>query len=229
MSALNWYIKNWPKIGIVASTGIAGWLAVKGKSTSSSRALALANLATLGAHQFEEHVFPGYFTGVFNQRIAQSQTPENYPTNARTAMLINTALAYPFNLAPVVWPQKKWLGLAPVLFGFSQALGHCLAMPLRAKTPYVPGAITTVLLYVPIGAAWIKEEKDNGGFTRSDLAKTAAYVSAYIVGGIILPQKKLNLKDSVYKAQPYQLKIPSWNSFAALLPGPRTSKNDGAQ
>jgi hypothetical protein len=41
-----------------------------------------------------------------------------------TAMCINTAIAYPFYILPVLFPAKRWLGIAPVLFGMSQALGH---------------------------------------------------------------------------------------------------------
>ena len=37
-------------------------------------------------------------------------------------MCINTAIAYPVYIAPVVFPKARWLGLAPVLFGISQAV-----------------------------------------------------------------------------------------------------------
>jgi len=39
-------------------------------------------------------VYPGYFPGQFNRGLCNSDSPRNYPLNARTAMVINTCLAY---------------------------------------------------------------------------------------------------------------------------------------
>ena len=77
--------------------------------------LSAANLMALMAHQFEEYVYPGYFPGQFNRGLFNSDSPRNYPLNPQTAMVINTCLAYPFYVAPVLFPKKSWLGLAPVL------------------------------------------------------------------------------------------------------------------
>jgi hypothetical protein len=66
------------------------------------------------AHQYEEYVEPGYFPGQFNRGLFKSDSPRNYPLNPQTAMVINTGLAYPFYLAPVLFPKEvAWTGTSP--------------------------------------------------------------------------------------------------------------------
>lgn len=212
MSALTWYNKNWPKVGIVGSAALAGALAWGGDRMSRTQAFAVANLATLGAHQYEEHVYPGYFGGVFNRYLRNSDSPDNYPVDARTAMIINTVMAYPFTAAPALFPNNKWLALGNALFGFTQTLGHCVAIPAKSKVPYVPGAVTALFIYAPLGAAWLREQaRTNGPYTRADIAKGIACTLGFAVVGLALPQKLLADKNSPYRAQPYQVNIPEWN------------------
>lgn len=225
--ALAWYDKNWPKIGAVGSTALAGLLAARGTSMSRTRAFAVANLATLGAHQFEEHTWPGYFAGVFNRYVLGSDTPATEPVDARTATVINTVMAYPFAVAPVLFPNARWLALGNAFFGFTQTLGHCLAMPVRSKVPYVPGAVTAAGLYAPVGAAWIREHaRADGPLTRSDVAKGLACAAAFAVVGVVGPRKAL-ANATRHPAQPYQVTVPAWNHVDALearlsgeVPGP---------
>ena len=82
--------------------------------------------------------------------------PAPYPLNTSTGMCINTAIAYPVYIAPVVFPKIRWLGLAPVLFGMSQAVGHGFIFPRIAGDKYSPGFLASILLHVPIGVTYIK-------------------------------------------------------------------------
>jgi hypothetical protein len=42
---------------------------------------------------------------------------------------------------PIVFPKKRWLGLAPVLFGFAQAAAHGLIFNRLARDRYSPDGI----------------------------------------------------------------------------------------
>lgn len=116
---LDTYRKNWPRVGAVlgmAALGGASTL-IAGKRLDKLRALSVMNFIALLVHQYEEYEDPGYFPGQFNSGIFKSDQPRNYPLNTNTAMCINTAVAYPFYIAPIVFPKVKLLGLPPVLFG----------------------------------------------------------------------------------------------------------------
>lgn len=80
---------------------------------AKTRLLSAVNLLGLLAHQYEEYVDPGYFPGQFNRGLFKSDSPRNYPLNPQTAMVINTALAYPFYLGPVFLRRPRWVSLAP--------------------------------------------------------------------------------------------------------------------
>jgi hypothetical protein len=58
---------------------------------------------------------------------AKGSRPDRYPLNQNNAFVINVPMAYSFYLAPVFFPKVVWLGLAPVVFGFGQFLGHGIA------------------------------------------------------------------------------------------------------
>ena len=83
-------------------------------------------------------------------------------------MLINTAFAYPYYIASIVFPKVSWLGLAPVLFGIGQAVGHGVIFSRLAGDKYSPGFLASALLHVPIGAAYIKAVQADSPLTRGE-------------------------------------------------------------
>jgi Protein of unknown function with HXXEE motif len=83
-------------------------------------------------------------------------------------MVINTSLAYPFCLAPVLFPMKRWLGLAPVLVGWSQIVLHGIVIPRKAGAKYGPGILTALLLHLPIGIGYLKAVGQHGPIGRKD-------------------------------------------------------------
>jgi hypothetical protein len=123
------YREHWPRIGAVLTMLIGGATAASAQRLTKPQILSAANLMALMAHQFEEYVYPGYFPGQFNRGLFNSDSPRNYPLNPQTAMVINTCLAYPFYVAPVLLPKNRWLGLTPVLVGWSQIVLHGVVIP----------------------------------------------------------------------------------------------------
>lgn len=203
---LDWYRKNWPRLGGLAGMAVLGGTALASSKTLSPRALAALNLVGLLVHQYEEYVDPGYFPGQMNAGLMHSDQPANYPLNTNTAMIINTSIGYPFYLAPVLAPRNKVLGLAPVTFGFAQALGHGVVFPKRSGARYSPGFLASALLHVPIGIAWIKStNRTNRPLTRGDVAKGLAYQVAFSALGVALPNVLLRDRESPYHFNEHQV------------------------
>jgi hypothetical protein len=150
---------------------IGGTTAASARRLTKPQILSTANLMALMAHQFEEYVCPGYFPGQFNRGLFNSDSPRNYPLNPQTAMVINTCLAYPFYVAPVLFPKSRWLGLTPVLVGWAQVVLHGIVIPRKAGAKYGPGVATALLLHLPIGIGYIRAVSHDGSISRADWAK----------------------------------------------------------
>jgi hypothetical protein len=151
------------------------------------------------AHQYEEYVDPGYFPGQFNRGLFKSDSPRNYPLNPQTAMVINTALAYPFYLGPVVLRRPKWLGLAAVLLGWGQAVLHGIVLPRKADARYGPGFLTALLLHVPIGIAYVKALNEEDRIDTRDWVNGLGCAVAATLGGLVVPNLIMRDKDSPYE------------------------------
>jgi hypothetical protein len=199
------YRKNWPRLGAVLAMAIGGATTLGSKKLSTVQVLSAMNFVALLVHQYEEYQDPGYFPGQFNRGIFHSDQPRNYPLTAHAAMCINTAVGYPYYLAPVLFPKVKWVGLSPVVFGFSQAFGHGVVFPRIARAKYSPGFLASILLHVPIGIAYIKALKTQGPIERGTWIKTAALSFAVAFFGILLPELVTRDKNSPYHFSAQQM------------------------
>lgn len=179
---LDVYRKHWPRIGALLGMvlGGASVLAGRGRLTNL-RALSAINLIALTVHQYEEYVDPGYFPGHANGAVMRSSQPRNYPLNRQSSLCINTALAYPFYVAPVLFPAIKWLGLPPMLFGMFQAVDHGIVLPGLAHTKYSPGFLAAILLHVPIGIAYLTAVRADGPIERSTWIKTLVVSMIFLI------------------------------------------------
>ena len=193
------YRDNWFKVGAVLAMVVAGILALSHRRLSRPRLFSALNFAVLLVHQFEEYGVPGYFPGHFNAGILKSEKPDRYPLNTNSALIINTAIAYPFYLLPVLFPKRRWLGLAPVIFGFAQAVGHGIVFPRLAKSRYSPGFLASIFLHVPIGANYLREAVSERPLERGELAKAAPYMVAFAVLGIAVPLRLMKDEESPHR------------------------------
>jgi hypothetical protein len=184
--SLDGYRRQWPRFGGVIAMGLAGALALASIKNTLSRLqmISALNFGALLVHQYEEYEDPGYFPGQFNRGLFKSDLPDHYPLNTHTAMCINTAIAYPFYILPVLFPSKRWLGIAPVLFGMSQALGHGIIFPRISGARYSPGFLASLLLHVPLGIAYFKALGAEGPISKKDMALGVAYQAAFAAIGV---------------------------------------------
>ena len=193
------YRDNWFNVGAVLAMAIAGALAISHRRLSRSRLFSALNLAALMVHQFEEYGFPGYFPGLLNAGVFKSDKPDRYPLNTNSALIVNAAVGYPFYLLPVLFPKRRSLGLAPVLFGFGQAVFHGVVPPLRAKARYGPGFLTAFFLHVPIGINYLRAVGSERPLGRGEKARAAAYTFAFGALGIGAPLWLLRDEESPYR------------------------------
>jgi hypothetical protein len=199
MAALEGFRQNWPRVGAVLGMGIAGATSLVARKMSRTQALSALNFAALTVHQYEEYEDPGYFPGQFNGGVLHSKEPDRFPLNTNTALIVNVPLAYPFYALPIVFPEHRVLGIAPVLFGFLQAAGHGTIFPKLAGDRYSPGFLASALLHVPIGVNYLRALHAEQPLQRSELAKAAAYNFAFAVTSIAGPNVLLKDKDSPYR------------------------------
>lgn len=179
---LDVYRNQWPRVGAVLAMVLGGASVLTGrKKLTNLRALSVMNLIALAVHQYEEYVDPGYFPGHANRGVMKSDQPHNYPLNRQSSLCINTALAYPFYIAPIIFPGIKWLGLPPMLFGIFQAVDHGIVLPGLARVKYSPGFLAAILLHVPIGTTYITALRAEGPMGRSTWNKTIAVTSLFLI------------------------------------------------
>jgi hypothetical protein len=187
--SLDSYRRQWPRLGGVIAMALGGLLTLASTKNRLARLqmISALNFGALLVHQYEEYEDHGYFPGQFNRGLFKSDVPDHFPLNTHTAMCINTAIAYPFYILPVLFPAKKWLGIAPVLFGMSQAVGHGIIFPRIAGARYSPGFLASILLHVPLGIAYFKALGAEGRISKKDLRLGLAYQAVFAAIGVAGP------------------------------------------
>lgn len=185
--SLEGYRRQWPRVGGVLAMALGGATALAAGRMSKPQTLSAVNFGALLVHQYEEYQDPGWFPGQFNRGLFKSDSPRNYPLNTNTGMCINTVIAYPVYIAPVVFPKVRWLGLAPVLFGMSQAVGHGVIFPRIAGDKYSPGFLASALLHVPIGVAYLKAVQADRPLTGAEWAAGIGCTVIFAAVGVGAP------------------------------------------
>ena len=102
-------------------------------------------------------------------------------------------------MLPVLFPKRRCLGLAPVLFGFGQAVGHGIVFPRLAKARYSPGFLASIFLHVPIGINYLRAVGSERPLGCGDWARAALYMVAFAALGVGAPQRLLKEEESPYR------------------------------
>lgn len=166
---------------------------------SKPQLLSALNLLALMVHQYEEMEDAGYFVGQFNGGIFHSDQPDRYLLNTNSNMIINVPLAYSFYALPVAFPKRRWLGLAPALFGFGQAFAHGVIFTRLTKDRYVPGFLAALLLHVPIGIEYLRALRNQSPIEPADWKKAGLYTVAFAATSVAGPNFLLRDKNSPYR------------------------------
>lgn len=203
---LDHYRNHWPRIGALAAMALGGASVLTGgKKHTSLRGLAVMNSMTMSAHQFEEYVEPGWFPGMANKGMFGSEDPRRWPMNRNGTTWANLAFSL-FHLAPVLFPDKKWVAMPPAILSIGQAFAHGVVTPIRTRKLYNPGAATGVLLFLPIGITYLQKLREaQGRFTGGDWAKAAGVLAAFFVIGVGATNGLTADKNSPYPFSEHQM------------------------
>ncbi|WP_313100590.1 HXXEE domain-containing protein [Epilithonimonas sp.] len=165
-------------------------------------ALALINLAVINFHFYEEFGFPGGFPYFANTIFGykDSPKPDRFPLNQMSAFLTNWGTALVMYLPPVFFPDKIWLGLAPILFGgVAQLIIHGIVNNKMLKTWYNGGLATTLFGHVPVMILYIQYIETNNLVTVWDyVIGTVLMIVWYVVGIRIIINKGFENLNSPY-------------------------------
>jgi hypothetical protein len=111
--------RHWYTLGLPIAIVAVMWASVS--DLTRVQLILLLNFVVLLMHQFEEYAWPGGEPWIINEVMQpKGSRPDRYPLNQNNAFVINVPMAWSFYLLPVFFPEAVWIGLAPVLFGFSQ-------------------------------------------------------------------------------------------------------------
>lgn len=154
-TSMTYLRNNWYNIGLVVAIGTMVYFAFTWQNMLLLQSLLLLNFVGILIHQFEEYGHPGGGAAVINIAMRSSSTPDRYPLNQNSAMIVNVLFTYVMYLIPVFFPYIIWLGLTPVLFGMFQFVLHGIVGNLKLRTIYNPGLGAVVLFHIPLGIYYL--------------------------------------------------------------------------
>ena len=111
------------------------------------------SLVSLFVHQREEYRRPGGFGQMLNRVMYDSKTPDTYPLNSNTALIINIFAWVLYGLAAYFAEDALWLGIAALTVSLGNFLVHTFVFNIRGNTRYNPGMASAILLFLPL--VWI--------------------------------------------------------------------------
>jgi len=142
---------HWFDIGLILTICVAVSMWLTDISLTSVQGILCLSLISLFLHQAEEYRFPGYFPGMLNRVLYHSTTPDRYPLNTQSALLVNVAMGWTAYLLAAVYAEHTlWLGIATVLVSLGNVVGHVLLFNIKGKTLYNPGMATAIFLFIPL-------------------------------------------------------------------------------
>jgi len=193
-----WFRRHWYDVGIVAFAAMAFGMALWGWRLDALERLLVVNLMALLCHQFEEYRLPGGAPVIINiATYGETKDFDRFPGNMLSITIVNT-VAWAVYAAAIALPRVAWLGLATMLFGFTQVLGHGILMNVKTKGWYNPGLATALLLHLPIGVAYIVLITSRGLAGPGTWAAAAVGVVAIFALTVVLPVQGLKSRTTPY-------------------------------
>ncbi len=101
-------------------------------------------------HQLEEYRFIGTFPGMVNTVMFRSDTPDRYPLNTNTALIVNVCLGWStYLLAAIAGEKTVFLGIATIMVSIGNIIAHTIIFNLKGSTIYNAGLITSWFCLAP--------------------------------------------------------------------------------
>lgn len=137
-------INNWHFISVYLAGLIA--LIIFFVPMSPVQKCLLASIVILFLHFFEEFGYPGGFPLIGMRVMMQSDEPDSTKWNCNnlSSMFGNWGFLILLYVLPLALPSVRFLTLSAMMFLFAEVLMHLILFPLRLKTFYNAGMITSV-------------------------------------------------------------------------------------
>jgi hypothetical protein len=146
--------KHWFDLGGLLSLLCAVYIGLNYQTFGKVQLILWISLISLFIHQLEEYRYPGYFPGMINAAVYQSTTPDRYPLNSQTSLIVNVIIGWlVYLLAALFGAQYIWLGIATIVISLGNFFAHTFMFNIKGRTWYNPGTATAILLFLPI-AIW---------------------------------------------------------------------------
>lgn len=154
---MKFFHRNWYNISFVIGLGVITILSIYWNKFSILQRFAIANLAVLFFHFYEEFGFPGGFGKLANTLLTKnSPAIDRFPLNQTSVWFGNWTFALLFYVPPIFFPNQIWLGLMPMLFGaVGQMFSHGILNNVMLKRAglrygYNSGLATAIFGHVPL-------------------------------------------------------------------------------
>ena len=145
-----WLKRDWAKTGLILSIFLSVFLIVFVKNTDFVLFLILVQTPLYMLHETEEYIFPGGFGRFFNVDILKLKT-EDEPVNENFIFYVNVILIWIILPAFGLLATKDYqYGLWIPYFSLFAGVAH-IALGIKARKPYNPGLIISLLLNIPVG------------------------------------------------------------------------------
>jgi len=153
--------KHWFDLGGLMAVLVLTYVVINYQQLSTIQLLLWLSLTSLFIHQLEEYRYPGYFPGMINAVLYNSQTPDRYPLNTQTSLMVNVPMGWlTYFFAALFAEQYIWLGIATMLVSFGNLVAHTILFNVKGKTLYNPGMVTAILFFLPLSVWFVYTVKD---------------------------------------------------------------------
>lgn len=137
-------VNNWHNVSVFLA-GATALVAILVPMGAVSRLL-LAAIAVLFLHFFEEFGWPGGFP-YMGMKVLMNSNEMDYTkwgVNNLSSMFGNWGFLLLVYVLPLFVPGVRFLTLAAFMFLFAEVVMHCVLFPVRLKSLYNAGLITTI-------------------------------------------------------------------------------------
>lgn len=169
----NWH---WISVYLAGATALVAILVPMNEVTQ----LLLAAISLLFLHFFEEFGWPGGFPWMGVKVLLGSNEMDStkWDCNNLSSMFGNWGFLFMVYVLPIIFPSVRLFTLSAMIFLFAEVLMHLIMFPIRLKTLYNAGLVTTIGLGV-IGCCYFFGDAFN-----ADMFQWCDYVLAVVWFGV---------------------------------------------
>lgn len=152
---MNLLRKHWFDIGGLLAIITVIYILSDYQTMTTGQLILWLSLVSLFIHQLEEYRYPGYFPGMVNSAMYNSNQPDRYPLNTQTSLIVNVVMGWvAYLLAALFGGSYVWLGMATMLISLGNFFAHTLLFNIKGSTWYNPGMATGIFLFLPIAIGY---------------------------------------------------------------------------